>query len=120
MKQTTRIPAPVAAYQDDDGRPICGGCRLRDLPCGKCSESRLTAGYHPDTPCPIWGEGSKEVPNKKRQCEIRNCKVETEDFIIVTEFGKWNVIICHDCANKLGISEGQNMPDNALELLGLE
>ncbi len=60
MKTTTRIPAPIQAYTDDEGRPICGECGFKPTT-GECKHQFPNTFGIPDPTCPVWEEGSKEV-----------------------------------------------------------
>lgn len=65
MKTTTRTPAPIQAYTDDDGRPICGECGLQYYTgSGYICDHKTDIGTVGST-CPIWGEGSKEAKDNE-------------------------------------------------------
>lgn len=58
MKQTTRA-ITVQAYQDGDGKPVCGNCTANSAETW-CEHQTLNEPCRPKKDCPIWGEGSKE------------------------------------------------------------
>lgn len=57
----------IEAYQDEDGKPVCGECKNL---CAVLSGKYPTVGVwddeyavlHPGPTCPVWGEGSIALP----------------------------------------------------------
>lgn len=56
--KTEQRTIQITAYRDDDGKPICGGCKLQ-APNGLCQYSKAEAGYYPSSSCPVWHGESK-------------------------------------------------------------
>jgi len=52
-----------------------------------------------------------------RRCEIRWCGKETDELVQVNENigdGSWRVCICQECADKIGVEAGDDLPSAEL------
>jgi len=64
ITKTTRL-VPIEAYQDEDGKPVCGDCHY-------CRGEHVIILFlarkttvTPGPLCPVWGPGSKEVKDNE-------------------------------------------------------